>query len=454
MKRQSLLLFMSALLLLVSCQEKIVSEAVPQISIERVASDDTVSVTVRFVPGENAAYYRYAIGQEEDYDSFVAGIMETMGVEESSESREVVFSDLEPGRTYTVFAQAFTESGASGSVATVKITPAGTDLNIGMQYVSDVSAGFKMMFSHNYYMCRYYLGKPGEEEQFAAGEIPGKTVVEPMVDYECVNYYDLVPETEYVFYYEVFDRYNISTGVKEIAFTTYKTGECPDVILDKNLGLYSSKITVNPGEGVYRMIVAFGAEGFADFALSNWANDAVAMFRQWGYSGYGAYIAVNKSIEAVTLTSPVSDQRLEMYVMLEEEDGTVVSVRKYVFVNHEVDPSLGVAKVDVQVSDINAKGATYTFTPDENTFGYYYDTVDADWYDDLVEKGEADEYYLHNYMLNDAENGKFTVANGEYTWTEFGGEVNTRYYAVACPMNGNGAGEGWGPLCYKEYVTK
>ena len=46
------------------------------IEVDRNFSIDSTSVSVRFVPSENAAGYRYAIGTAEDFEAFRDGTMD------------------------------------------------------------------------------------------------------------------------------------------------------------------------------------------------------------------------------------------------------------------------------------------------------------------------------------------------------------------------------------------
>lgn len=86
--------------------EVLTDEAIPTVVIEEVTNDSGFELTVKFVPDQYAKGFKYAIGEEQDKESFLDGTLEGIVTVESGEPKEVIFTDLVPGKEYTVFARA------------------------------------------------------------------------------------------------------------------------------------------------------------------------------------------------------------------------------------------------------------------------------------------------------------------------------------------------------------
>lgn len=434
-----------------SCESEPAAGPAPVVRIERVSSD-TNSLTVKFVPDENTVFFDYAIGEKEDYRLFVDGSLENMVRIEDGAEQEVVFDNLLADNTYAVFARGYSGSGIAGSVAVLESITGDNHIRIRLQHLSDVSAGFKVEFYHKYPECVYYLGKESDRESFLAGDLIDGSLTEPMQDYECVNYFELEPSTDYVFFYTCYDRLGIAVN-GEIPITTYPSDGCPNFSYEIDSDVYKSDLRLMPNGDVYKMVACFGPSDVADFALANWANDYAAMFDNWAMSKYNNTLtAIQEEMQLSLTTEPVI-QDLALYVLMYDEKDNIQSVRHVVLRNHEYDENAGVAETEVSVDKISAGGAIYSYVSNEDVLGVYYDTVDAAWYDGLVESGAASsEYYLHEVIAGQEE-PKFHYGNDEFIYAEAFGSPATRYYAVACPVNANGQGEGWGPLSMVEYTT-
>ena len=434
-----------------SCESEPAAGPAPVVRIERVSSD-TNSLTVRFVPDENTAFFDYAIGEKEDYRLFVDGSLETMARIEDGTEQEVVFDNLLADNTYAVFARGYSSSGIAGSVAVLESVTYDNQIRIRLQHLSDVSAGFKVEFYHKYPECVYYLGKESDRESFLAGGLIDGSLTEPMQDCECVNYFDLEPSTDYVFFYTCYDRLGIAVN-GEIPIKTYASDGCPNFSYELDSDVYKSDLRLIPNGDVYKMVACFGPSDVADFALANWANDYAAMFDNWAMSKYNNTLTAIQEEMHLSLTTEPVIQDLALYVLMYDEEDNVQSIRKVLMPNHEFDENAGEAAATVEVSGITTGGAIYTYKSNENTLGIYYETIDGAWYDDLMESGEASgEFFVHE-TLAAQEEPKFHYGNDEFIYAEAFGSPATKYYAVACPVNCNGQGQGWGPLAIEEYTT-
>ncbi len=438
--------------LLVSCETLSEGTGIaPQIKIERVDAGPD-SIIIRFIPDENTAFFDYAIGSAEDLAYFTDGSLETIVRVDGGAETEVVFEDLVPDNSYVVFARAYSPSDDAGSVATLKAITDDNQIMIRLQYLSDVSAGFKLEFYHKYYECVWYLGKESDRDAFLAGELADGSLTEPMQDYECVNYFELDPSTDYVFFYTCYDRLGIAVN-GEIPIKTYASDGCPNFSYELDSDVYKSDLRLIPNGDVYKMVACFGTSDVADFALANWAYDYVAMFDNWAMSKYNNTLTSVQSEMELNLTTEPLIQDLALYVLMYDEDDNIQSVRKVLMPNHEFDGNAGEAAATVEVSGITTGGAIYTYKSNENTLGIYYETLDGAWYDDLMESGEASGKFFVHETLAAHEEPKFHYGNDEFIYAETSGTPSTKYYAVACPVNCNGQGQGWGPLAIEEYTT-
>lgn len=459
MRKISLLLFAAAALLqvLTGCQAE--DAALPKNGSATVAirtsmiGTDSSSVAVTFIPSEEAVSFRYAIGTDEDFESFCNGTLASTETEcEAGASYEVIFEDLTPLSVYSVFAVAKDGNGLEGSAAVAKLSTDDPDIKFTEQYVLNNSAGFKISISSNYRGLTYYMGKTGEMDAFLAGETYNTTVND--VNEYTVNGFDLEPETDYALYVRITDRAGNTAKIIEHEFRTTSAG--PDVALEYENDFYSGEYTLTPSNGCTRMAALISLGGENDdviYSRVEWKGDLMAMLESWqNVESMGVQVSESGKPLSMTYVTPdlVLDNPIEIYVLLYDESGEACGVKHFDLSTPAFDGDAPEATVTISISDITASGATYTYTSGEGTVAFLYDTVEADWFDEFAESEEYYGHYIHDLLYS---NGKWwAYMQQTVTYTETEGEPGTRYYAVACPMNCNGL-EGWGELVMKEYTT-
>lgn len=228
-------------------------------TIQKSSDNDSTSVTVTFIPSENAVSFRYAIGTEEDFEKFRNGTLSST-VSEGNGSVEETFDELEPLSTYTVFATATDERGLEGEIAVAKLSTEDPEIIFTEQYLLKNSAAFTVRFSSNYRGVTYYLGKEGEREAFLAGETENSTVND--VDEYTVNYFTLDPETDYVFYAKITDRGGNTAKVIEHPFRT--NADAPDAIFEYENDFYRGEYTLTPVQGCSKIAAIVTLKGEND----------------------------------------------------------------------------------------------------------------------------------------------------------------------------------------------
>lgn len=453
---KKLILFcVAAAFMAVSCSQEAVSEGAASVKAE-VTYCDTVSAKVMFTPTENSAYYEYVLVEGEAYNDFANRSIDGIVRVEGNEAQEVVFPSLLPFTVYTVYAESFAEGGTSAGVTVCKFSTEDSRFNIRLNYVLDKSAGVRITFPREYYACRYYLGTAADREAFINNTLDCQTVTD-IRDFHVENYFDLTPATEYVFYAIGTDRLGLETKLFELPFTTFAESECPSVEVSSDIDIYKGKYVFTPNAKCGKVIASIQYDGLLAGYLTGFSNDIVDMLLGWeGIQWQGTSSAFGgKPLEMEYINEDLTNDFVtEAMVVVCDENMNPAGVRYFRFSTPSFDETLPLPnKVDIQVSDITSKGATYHFTADESVLGYMYDTVDADWYDDFKENdSEWYDTYLHDRFFR---NGYyFHYGSGEHTWTEETGQTNYRYYAAAAPMNGNGPRKGgWGEITLVEYTT-
>lgn len=426
------------------------------VQIEKTGSSDYTEFGVRFIPSSNTVSFRYAIGEASDFGDFVAGTMkEVVNVEGAAET-DVLFDNLIPNKVYTIFAVACDENGFEGEVATAKIPTADDNFLLEIQYVTDESAGFTFTATSDYRGGRFYLGTEADRDRFINGEV-GEEFKD--MKSKTANFFDLQPSTDYVFYAQAIDRAGFMSDVIEIRITTLAEGACPKGEFTYENDIYIGTYSLTPNDKCGQITAFICNEGSQDEMInsgSHWAGDIIAMMKSWeSLEEYGQVtIAKNGNPLEMELITPelACDLGLEVYAMYYDNSGNVTGIYRYTAKTPSFDKGAGEAKLTVEVSDITASGATYTYTKGENTFAFMYDSLDADWFDDFKENDPSyHEFYIHDLLF---QSGKYwSYGKDVTTFKEETGTPGTRLYAAGCPMNVNGPNGGWGQLVLEEYTT-
>lgn len=456
----------AAAVMATGCEKGTDQTVAAKIEITQV-STDTSSITVRFTPDENAARWEYAISENNDLAAFTDGTLESIVQMDGNEAQEIKFENLEPTTIYNIYARAYTNQGVSSGVNAIKVTTDDARLNIRISYLTDNSAGFLADFPQDIYSCRYYLGTAEDKERFINGEIEGSYVYTA----SGINYFDLEPTTDYILYAVGTDRGGAETSLIEVPASTYSADECPNITLQTDINIYEGNYTATPNDLCGKIILTVGETAAVDIQeilSSGFNDDIVEMLVLWGEAGTHSVIAENgtPAVMDVTTYTLENSNPIEVYVVIYDKNNTVTGVKHFSYATPDLDSSLPSPNdITIDIANPTAAGAIYTFNADETVFGYFYESVEADWYDAIVDNGSDEagtvwtEYYLpnifyQNYLANQST-GYLRMGNGEYTWAETAiVQQNTRYYAAAIPFNENGPREGgWGNLTLEEFWT-
>lgn len=448
-----------AALLGTGCKEIIADPfgSVANLSIEEIDATGTNSITVRIVPSEDVKEFRFAIGNNNDYTSFVSDNMDNMQYREGSTPVEYTFDGLIPDSTYTVFAVASDENGLEGEIASIKVSTYPDDISISMQYVLDRSAGFTINMPSDYYRCRYYIGKASDREDFINGTIAGESN-EDFIKYT-VNCFGLEPSTDYVFYLEPFFRSGVKGNLIETKIKTVDDGSCPSANLEFVNDIYQGEYNLFPNDKCSKITSFICAKGEKDEVINSrahWKGDLLSMMTSWEELADFGYVTIATDGDPVILNMVTPDllcgYNIEIYAMLYGMDGNIVGIQHFDVSTPKFDDDAPEATVSISITDITEKGATYSYKKGKGTFALFYDTIDADWFDDFKENDPSyHSYYIHELMLSEAKN--WSYGSEDVIFTENKGVSSHRYYAAGCPMNHNGPQGGWGELVLKEYVT-
>lgn len=430
------------------------------VNIEKISGEQN-TLGIRFTPAEDAASFCYAISISEDIPGFEAGTMEDITTVGGNEPVEVTFENLESNVVYTVYARAFDESGRPGGTAVYRAMTGDAFYKVSLQYASDHCAGIMFEFTGNYFGSEYYLGKPEDKEAFLAGTLDVSSIGDEALKSIAKNWYDLEPSTEYVVYAKGYNLAGLSE-YRELHFTTTAENECPKVELEVvNSDVYKNEFRLKGNEYTGKIAAIVGNIGDYGSGVIETSNggDVVGWLDSWSSINWmGAKYSLTGTLDLEKVTPELTlERQFEIWVLVYDKDMNPAGVQKFEPVAPGFNPDAKGGSVSIEITNITSKGATYVFDPEEDCFAFLYDTVEADWYDDIKENSsEWHEYYLHEIFFKNALYFCYTRdMEGEYcTFIEEKGQSSFRYYAAACPMNVNGPREGgWLPVVLKDYTT-
>lgn len=470
MKKLTILFSLCMLMLsyvLISCEAEYIDLNAPTISISQIESENPDELSILFTPQKGTANYRYAISTSSDYSTFTAGTMDGIETVEGEEAKVAVFDELTAGTYYYVYAQAYGKENQSGGIATYKVLFADKNaVTVVQQYNLSTSAAFEFYYPSHYIQCRYYLGTKDDKDAFLDGTLEGVKALGDLTAKTYVTYFYLEPEKEYVFYAQATDILGLTTPLFEIPFTTPATDKAPyaefEVVYQD---AYREHYRLTPNAECGKIICLFNevGEGAAGMVYGDgWNGDWMSLIQSWNKGSsqnpeLKTYSAIGGPVEIIydDLTFTYGSSKTMQAVLFDKSGQTPIGVQNWDFKKVDMPSDVQKANVTVTISDITTTGATYTYVADENTMGYFYDTIDADWWDENKDKFLAeDPYYLHNLLKADHIFAyPSDDENRTRTYTEQTGEPGKRYYAVACPANMKGPGMGWEDLVIAEYTT-
>ena len=388
----------------------------PTVSIEFVGTPGVSDVTVKFVPTEETAKFNYAIGSEQDRENFENGDIVGMQTETSNQEITHTWKDLEAGEYYVVYAMAYDEDGAAGPVSAHGFKTASSDFLVEAYYVGDNSAAFRITNTNDYYTYKFALGTADDKEAFMNDELEAITTKSEVFDW-AENYFDLIPDTEYVFYCQGQDRSGSNTQLFEIPITTYSEGsdEIPNFVFEEGpKDFYMQEYTVTPNALCKQLVLYQQPEGASDgtmFGVNNWKGLLLDMFDSWkdieniGSVAYGACIttAVNEELKAQMTTVDLElENPLDVYVTAYDEMYNPYLVKKFKNTTPAFNSSAALPDASdftITTSNVTAEGLdiSISYTSD-NTRAFFYDLVSGNYWENEI-KGDMEA--LKNKMITD-----------------------------------------------------
>ena len=228
------------------------------------------------------------------------------------------------------------------------------------------------------------------------------------------------------------------TDVRTLEFTTSATGENADVTFDYTNDVYKGTYTLTANDNCAYMDVLYSRKG----QYLNESSDIVGSMATWSSIGFQAERISEKVNEREEVTTSLDcGAGREVWVVYYDENDQAQAVRHFEYSTPEYDENAPSSTVTVEVSDITSTGATYTYTPDENTVVFLYETIDGEWYDRQIENNPNFDLWAYmemNYSFPNIMVYAKELENGTFTWTEASGEPGHKYYAAAFPFNKNG----------------
>lgn len=437
--------------------------------IVELVSDVTVNkAVVKFIPGAGVSKVSYALGTENNRSTFNAGTLTGIQTVEGDAAFTVTFDNLAPATEYTVFAKPYTADGTASAVVSLLINTFNDTFTVTNEYLSDASVAYRIYTSSDYYAFSFALGKASDKTAFKNGTLSGiQKLVEPLNGY-VANYFDLEPETDYVFYCVAHDRHDNPSIIIEEAFRTpAKSNSVPDVTIQTDaLDVFAGVFTVTPNSQCGKIYVLLYEEGnFSETSLFDkytWYGDFAASMPVWGNTSAALTSNDGTPIQVMLpLYNLMLDKKMYLFVTMYDKNGNLTSVKRYTYSTPSYNAQLSPATVTLRVSssELELQGGTYyakvtvEFTASNSTVLFFWDVDKKADLDPVLADNTLGQYYIHELF----NSGGYLAAGyyvycglGNYTGyaTYSGLALDTDYYVLACPMNGNGpvADNGWGNL--------
>ncbi|MDR2563745.1 MAG: hypothetical protein LBC98_07365 [Prevotellaceae bacterium] len=474
-RRISIPLITAYALAIASCSDPDrIAMQLPSISIERTDAEGETRLHIRFTPDSRTARFVYALGHESHLKDFDSETMSGMQYCEGNSITDITFDGLEEDYIYTVFARAFDAQGRAGDVASMKLRTATRKFTVKLDFISDHAAAFTMSQSGYYCKLKYALDQPCKANLFRSGSLDGHTVELPseLIEYAggyTATFFDLDAASQYAFYVQAYDRFGGVSEVIELAASTYAEGACPSVNLQLiDIDVYKGRYELVANEHCGRYAVwidrnqlvqssifeEWGARGNALELLDSWVRN----------SNNSLSISHNGEDIRVETRSPMftTDEEFAAYVITYDKANKPFAIQRFgTYSAPSYEPAAGEAEVTVTVGEVSSSRAKYSFSPNQHTILYLFETIDADWWDALIDTEEekyeglrqilAYEYPLE--YLDVLYNGHWMHHRDQpQSWIEDSPDLQAgkRYYAAAFAINVNGE---WGKLSLTEYTT-
>ncbi len=440
--------------------------------IEPVGPAYADRVTVRITPGSGAAGYEFAIGTESDYGAFVTGTLDRQKAE-GDRPAEHTFAGLERNSGYIVYARALREDGSAGPASNAAVRTFGAAIEVAEQFAGDRSLAFTISPSVEYQSVEYALATtPDRTEEF---ETPGLTTDLEIIRESDVfreftaTYFDLTPDTPYYLYVRGKDRYGNLTETLVTESGTRPADEVPSVEISSDIAdFWITRYTFTPNSltGMYFLLyVEAGAlDGFY-MSMKSYGGNYLEYLLSQSTSGKNLY-DTEQTLPYVHENQDL-ERAYEIYALVFDREGNPASVVRKSWRTPSYVPDAGTAEVGIRVEPAS-NGATYYWSPNDATVGFYYETFTAELIDghDQYDPGAKDEQWVKDfftaramsYLMGGHWNYRYLPELGywEDRWTDDSGEdlePGTELIVYVMPLNANGLVDGIGTLTSQRYST-
>lgn len=437
------------------------------ITIEQKGNQVKDQLTVTFKPSGSADKFSFAIGNESDREAFENGTMTGIIYSDDSEELTHTFSYLDPDKYYTIFAIAYNAEGKSGAVASKVLRTFSGDFDAEIRFLTDKAAAFTVTVSDKYYKYDYALAKAEDKQAFEDGSFEGIESKIEGTPYFTNTFFDLTPNTNYVFYVRATDRSDIKTHVIEIPVRTLIEDMCPGISFKVNsIDLYTGNLTYtlnNLCGGIGVMVEDNSAQ--ATMINTNWRGDIYSMLQAWANVQGQLLLSNNREVNVERTTAgllvsgPIAlggrpdpfDYPFTTYVLLYDKDGKPFGVDKFDYKT----PSLNAAALDAEPLSITIDNkstpgvARYDLEFNEHTKYVLFETFTADYID-----GKNGNPPTEKEIYEHLAGGYFIKGTGPaYLNEKVSGYTGQDLYLIVAPMNENGLYHGVKKLLYYRYTA-
>ncbi len=457
----SVCLLLSLIVLISACKkDEVYTEYLDKLGIElhHIPTYATDNIAVVIYPDEQAESFRYAIGKPEDAESFKAGTLSQTLYEYGNKPIQHVFEGLEPDKVYAVFAQALDAEGNPSELAIIKARTDAGDFGVQLNQLGATSATITILSSTDYQSYVYGIGKPEDVEAFRNGTLEGIRSINEKQQYSA-TFFGLEEETDYYIFVMGYNRVDEPTPIYQIPITTLSKSTSPSLVGEVEIDVESLLQTnyhleVNEHCSLSSLLVL--PKGEIDWFLENgFGGNILNFLHTWTVGGLVTMVSTESELDASVQTTDIffSEKPFELpyevYVLLYDEKGRPANLEYVSYQTPKFDESIPEAQVEVEVTDITDKGATYKFQGDEHAIGYFFETFDADWFDGAVEDGSLTDEDIVRFLQNN-----FFYNNEPHEFVETTvPEPGFRVYLLCAGVNKNGFVYGLSKPQKYEYVS-